>query len=225
MVLVHDTGAQIAVEAKLVLNPKVLCQICDRYSAHHRPGPDFRAVLVGKVSNMDLMDLAKLLRITVIVLGQNGRSVSYYGGNSTSKSRYWSQPKLPDVHPMKERDWAGLPYWWDNAPIERLKLPEYVPDVIAGDKSPVVMGDWKIKAMKVCVWVERQKVITRQNFKSLKIDPSRWMTGDWLERGAKRGEWVAGPYFPAESYRNSHPTVYAQIEADFEKWASSSGLI
>lgn len=49
ILLVHRIGGwQIGVEAKQTLNAKVLCQAIDgvRYNAD---GPDFRAVLVGRV--------------------------------------------------------------------------------------------------------------------------------------------------------------------------------
>lgn len=224
MVLVHETGAQVAVEAKLTLNAKVLTQVCDRYQDQHRPGPDFRAVLVAKVPNHDLVEIAKLLGVTIMFLGKDGANSTSYSVNKRPKCRVWSKPKLPDVEPLKEKRWGGLPHWWDNAPLERLPLPEYVPDVIAGDKSPVTLGSWKIKAMKVCVWVEMQGKITRAQFKALKISPSLWMNGNWLAKGDVRGEWVAGPGFPAASFKKMHPKVYDEIDFDFEKWAKEAGL-
>lgn len=225
MVLVHETGAQLAIEAKLTLNPKVLIQVCDRYQDQHRPGPDFRAVLVGKVQNKDLISISQMLGITVIVMGEDRGSVTSYGVNRSTKRRIWSRPKLPDVEPLKEKLWGDRENWWDNAPIDRLILPEYVPDVIAGDKSPVILGSWKIKAIKVCVWVEKYGKITRAHFKAIRISPSLWMNGHWLSKGENRGEWVAGPSFPASSYKKMHPKVYDEITFDLEKWAKEAGLL
>ena len=103
-------------------------------------------------------------------------------------------------------------------------LVAYVPDVIAGDKAPVIMGSWKIKAMKVCVWVESHGMITRSHFKALGIDPSRWMTGHWLKKGEVRGEWVAGPSFPSGKFKTEHSRVYDEITFDLEKWTKEAGL-
>jgi hypothetical protein len=224
MVLVHKTGAQLGVEAKLVLNPKVLVQVCETHPQYHRPGPDFRAVLVGKVTNPDLVQISKMLGITILTVSRKDGQVSSYDSNSRTGCDWFSRPELPKVEPLKEKQWGDNRRWIDCAPIERLKLPEYVPDVIAGDKAPVVMGAWKIKAMKVCVWVEANGKITRANFKSLGIDPSRWMTGDWLKKGEVRGEWIAGPSFPGESFKKLHSRVYDEITSDLEKWSKEAGL-
>lgn len=225
MVLVHSTGAQIGVEAKLKLNAKVLSQVCDFYGDIGRAGPDFRAVLVGGKPNVDLMNIARLLGVTVIFMGRDRETSSSYGVNRRPRQKVWSKPKLPDVEPMKDNRWAGRPYWNDLAPIERLKLPEYVPDVIAGDSAPVTLGHWKIKAIKVCVYLEKREFITRAEFKALRIDPSRWMNGIWLKKGEMRGQWVPGPSFPAATYKRLHPKVYDEIDFDFEKWAKEAGIL
>lgn len=224
MVLVHKTGAQVGVEAKLVLNPKVLVQVCESHPQFHSPGPDFRAVLVGKVTNSDLVGISKMLGITILTVSRKSRGESSYDSNSRTGCNWFSRPKLPKVEPLKEQRWGDNRRWLDCAPLKRLELPEYVPDVIAGDKSPVVMGVWKIKAMKVCVWVEAHGVITRAHFKALGIDPSRWMTGHWLKKGAVRGDWVAGPYFPAEQFKSVHSRVYSEVERDLDKWTKEAGL-
>lgn len=224
MVLAHETGAQVGVEAKLVLNPKVLVQVCESHPQYHRPGPDFRAVLVGKVTNTDLVEISKMLGITILTVSRKSRGVTSYDSNSRTGCKWFSRPRLPKTEPLKEKLWGDNHRWIDFAPIERVQLPEYIPDVIAGDKAPVIMGDWKIRAMKVCVWVEARGKITRAHFKALRIDPSRWMTGHWLRKGDVRGEWVAGPQFPAEQFKRIHPRVYDEITFDFEKWSKEAGL-
>lgn len=35
----------------------------------------------------------------------------------------------------------------------------------------------------------------------------------------KRGDWVAGPSFPGQPFKAQHPTVWAQIENDYDKWS------
>lgn len=79
--------------------------------------------------------------------------------------------------------------------------------------------DWKIKAMRVCVWVEKHHIITRAQFKKLGIDPSRWMNGHWLAAGDNRGDWVAGKSFPANQMRLEHPNIYEKIEAGIAEWS------
>lgn len=208
MVLVHASGVQIAVEAKLTLNAKVLCQAMPRFH-EIADGPDFRAVLVGRVQG-DLVPLAKHLHVTTLTLATRGRNFSL--------SRKLPEIKAAKYHP-KQYQWLDREDWYDLAPTERLKLPEYVPQNEAGHPAPMVLSDWKIKAMKVCQWVIRNKTITRAHFKALKIDPSRWMNGYWLEKAEGRGHWRAARAFPAASYQSQHPEVWAQIEADYPNWS------
>jgi hypothetical protein len=157
--------------------------------------------------------------------------------------RHWQRPKVgrfldmpgpwlptfdPDL-PKMEPEPSRLPHWWpswydhkdwiDEFPTQRHKLPDYVPEVAAGVPSPMILSDWKIKAMRVCVWVERNRIIERKQFRALGIDPSRWMTGHWLTRAPERGQWIAGPGFPADQFRREHPSVYAMVEADYEEWS------
>lgn len=229
MLLVHETGFQIGVEAKLRLNAKVVLQAADTcYRRGLGAGPDARAVLVpAGHNNSDLARLCKLLAITVVTV----RHTSAWRRKGDGE---WSiEPLLPKaqrVHGVDGKcDTNMSPFWkndrwFDLCPVEQAALPEYLPDVPAGTPSPVVLGRWKIQAIKVCIWVERHGAITRQHFKALGIDPSRWMTGHWLKKGAVRGEWVAGPGFPLEQFRAVHPTIVDQIDADFGTWSIENGL-
>jgi hypothetical protein len=219
MVLVHTTGAQIGIEAKLRLNAKVILQAVDRHSRHHLSGPDFRAVLVPQVS--ELGAVCTLLGLTVLVVRKVERGITEYDANRGKA--FFSRPRLPKVERIDH--WLGdRVSWYDQAPIDRLALPDYVPQVECGVPAPMTLSTWKVQAMRVCIWVERAGTIRREHFKALKIDPGRWMTGHWLQKGAARGDWVAGPHFPAASYRKHHGATYAQIEADFETWAAAAGL-
>lgn len=221
MVLVHDTGFQIGVEAKMRLNPKVILQAVDTgIMKGRKPGPDARAVLVphSTTTSSDLARLASLLSVTVISL----RRRTHW---EPQKPGSWAiTPDLPEAQNIiLGRFWTN-DQWFDLCPVARVKLPEYVPDVPAGTPSPMVLGRWKIQAIKVCIWVERHKAVTRQHFRALGIDPGRWMTGYWLKKGMVRGEWVAGPHFPLPQFRAQHPTIVDAIEADFDKWSVENGL-
>ena len=146
--------------------------------------------------------------------------------NSDHRNGFCAHPGLPRTNKPAPKVWLEG-HWWntsvnwfDMAPTRRLVLPEYVPEVAAGVPAPIVLSDWKIKAIRVCVVVVRRGSINRLLFRALAIDPSRWMDGHWLAPGNCRGEWVAGPRFPAEKWRADHPSVFAQIEADYEKWGA-----
>lgn len=238
ILLVHrESQVQIGIEAKLVFNTKVLCQAMESRGdrEYDRSGPDYRAVLVGK-SNHELRSIASNLGITVLSLDvkfkapKRGRfdwpdrqgpdfprfELSY----DSRLPEFRLSEYLPDANV-----WIDRVNWYDLAPTKRITLPEYVPDVEAGHPSPQKLSTWKIQAIKVCIWVEKQKTINRAQFKQLKIDPGRWMDGYWLQKSPIRGLWIAGKHFPAESYRKQHPSIYRQIEADFDAWSTSCGLV
>lgn len=224
MLLVHREGGwQIGVEAKLSLNAKVLVQAMERPGYLNGCGPDFRAVLVGKIVAENLT-IAKAMGLTVIAPKYVSRPD--YGRGWTKEGPHLPQfhPQLPEAERLARigdwwSDWGDHQDWFDRFPSDRLKLPEYVPEVAAGVPCPIILSDWKIKAMRVCIWVEKHQTITRPIFKKLGIDPSRWMTGHWLAAGKTRGDWIAGPYFPAPALRRDHPNIYAKIEADFPEWS------
>lgn len=230
MVLVHKSGFQIGIEAKLRLNAKVILQAVDTEVRRGTgPGPDARAVLVpkGKDLHSDLARLCRLLSVTIITVEPTSE------WNRKRDGEWTLRPALPEPQRLHGMDgeidttcrmfWNN-DEWFDQCPISQAKLPEYVPDVPAGHPSPVVLGRWKIQAIKVCVWVERYGVITRAHFKALGIDPGRWMTGYWLQKGKNRGNWVAGPSFPFEQYKATHPTIVEKVIADFNTWSVENGL-
>lgn len=232
VLLVHRVGGwQIGVEAKKRLNAKVLVQATDRLS--YSQGPDFRAVLVGNASK-DLLDVAKRMGITVITPQPMVRRQTYGGSPCRDYIGYQGPlapmfaPELPEVEALEKvgswwsTDW--LDTWFDFFPESRHRLPDYVPDVAAGVPSPIVLSDWKIKAMRVCILVERNQTITRAHFRALGIDPGRWMNGYWLKAGDARGVWVAGPRFPADQLRREHPTTWSKVAADYDDWSAKVKL-
>lgn len=224
MLLVHREGGwQVGVEAKLALNTKVLIQ-ADGRGHRWTVGPDFRAVLVAK-TNPELETLAKRLGFTVIRPKQAGQwSWPKFNGFNRRPG-----PPIPTFHPplpeterlVKIREWWSdwSPHWLDCYPLEREKVPEFVPEVKAGVPSPMILSDWKIAAMRLCIWLRRNRSITRAHFKAFKIDPSRWMNGHWLCPGLDRGVWEIGPSFPAEQFEREHPNIWAKLEATYEEWS------
>lgn len=225
MLLVHKNGMQIGVEAKLTLNAKVLVQATE--NMRRVAGPDYRAVLVGRVIAENAV-IASRLGLTVITLDVKWsgprRGFLHQGPPRPQFALGWNcrLPEFPLAgYDAKAGRWQDRENWHDFCPETRLALPEYLPDVGAGHSAPQTLSDWKIKAIKICVWVEINQRINRSVFRSLKIDPGRWMDGYWLQKGNQRGWWVAGNAFPASRLRKQHPEVYAQVEADFPVWSKS----
>lgn len=204
LLLAHDSGCQIGVEAKLTLNPKVLDQSLPGRWADDC-GPDFRAVLVPDDGLQHYTaNLACHLGLTVISVrtrkGWNGTVGYDYG------------PHLPDPKSLYDRlDW---PDW---CPAQRCKLPDYIPDVSGGRSSPVQLSEWKIRAIKLLILLERRGYVTRRDMKALQISSTRWTDHyhGFLSPGPDG--YVRNARTP--DLRAQHPTNWGQIEADFETWS------
>ena len=210
LLLAHPSGEQIGIEAKLSLNAKVLEQaLPSRWSAASAPGPDYRAVLVPADGvQHHLASICLHLGVALI-------TVSGYDG-CEGKSYHFS-PGLPDLSST-----YGLKDWPNWCPAERCKLPDYVPDVTGGHAAPVQLSEWKIKAIKLLILLERNGSVTRRDMKALGLSPTRW-TDHY------HGFLTAGPNGYSRNDRTpdlraQHPTNWAQIEADFEVWGLGLGL-
>jgi hypothetical protein len=208
LLLVHPTGVQIGIEAKLTLNAKVLEQALPGRWADPA-GPDFRAVLVPSDGLQNhLRTIAHHLGIVAITVRRVGSDPSWSGHHQIS-------PTLPDpetdyVHSLK--DW---PNW---CPITRCAVPDYVPDVTGGHSSPVTLSPWKIKAIKLLILLERNGAVTRRDMNALGLSPSRWTDRfhGFLTPGAEGG-YVRNSRTP--DLKAQHPTNWAQIEADYDTWS------
>ncbi len=199
-------GFQIGVEAKLRLNAKVICQAAEFVGHHYvaQAGPDCRAVLIPHGVSTELAGLCPRLGITVIKL-----EPEHDIGWTRRPPRF--TPDLPSpTNSHSERSWYEL------CPVERITLPDWVPDVAAGNSAPIALTDWKIRAIKIVVLLERNGFVTRKDFAAIAISMSRWTQEKWLVQGAKH-QWVAGPNLP--DFKKQHPVNYPQIEADYLKWA------
>lgn len=202
LLLVHCDGYQLGIEAKLSLNAKVLDQALEgQHALWGEDGPDYRAVLVpeGKCQ-LHMHNLAQAVGIRIL-----------------------------KAYPDKARRYAGLPdensnyeRWPNWLPSKRCRLPDYVPDVDAGNASPLMLTVWKIKAIKLMIVLERRGYVTRADMKALQISPTRW-TDSWngfLERG--ESGYIRGKRTP--DLKTQHPTNYAEIEADFDEWAKAAAI-
>ncbi len=218
---VAPDGFQIGVQAKLALNPAVVCQALDEegWLGASAVGPDCRAVLVPAAKAQSGMTrICAALGVTVIKgagpgaitkRGLIAQETSSWGGRV---HRAAFEPELPIT-----RDPWTMQRWFDLCTSVRHTLPEYVPDVAAGASGPVQLTDWKVRAIKIAVLAQRRGYVTRADFADLKISIHRWLTLAWLTyHPSDRGKLVPHrmPDFKAQ-----HPRNYAEIEADFEKWA------
>lgn len=205
----NRTGAQIGIEAKLSLNPKVLIQALPDHNWWSPRGPDFRAVLVPAPDlQLCVSGIAKHLGITVITARPQTSYRNEHAG--------WNfGPELPD-----ESDSYGMREWPHWLPAERCNLPEYIPDVTGGHSAPIALTQWKIKAIRLMILLDRRGYVTRKDMNALQISPTRWTDGyhGFLARDADKGGFVRCDRTP--DLRAQHPTNYAQIEADFDKWGA-----
>jgi hypothetical protein len=213
LLLVHETGVQIGIEAKLILNPKVLEQALPGHWFDDR-GPDFRAALVPDDGlQHHLSSIAAHLGVTVLTLRARRH---FRTGEITG---YDFSPHLPDPGSLYDLD--HWPHW---LPAERCKVPAYVPDVTGGRASPVCLSEWKIAAIKLLLVLERRGYVTRADMRALRISPTRW-TDHWngfLSPDPARGGYVANGRTP--DLKAQHPTNWTQIEADFDAWTKEAGI-
>lgn len=205
LLLVHDDGYQVGVEAKLSLNAKVLDQaLVGQNATYGRDGPDYRAVLVpeGKIQ-LHLGRIADAIGIRVLTA-------------HLPEPFAHSSLQLPD----EDSDYCRWPNWM---PTERCLLPEYIPDVAAGCAAPVQLTPWKVKAIRLMILLERRGSVTRADMKAIGISPTRWCSHyhGFLDPGPARN-YIRGKRTP--DLKAQHPTNWAQIEADMPKWQADLNL-
>jgi hypothetical protein len=196
----NSDGFQIGIQAKLKLNAEVIAQTLEDGYWPCDAGPDCRAVLVPDGVAGHFGKIAACLGLTVLQVRPPYRP-GVYGPAFT--------PDLPD----ERHDWAQRD-WFEQCPVKRHELPEYVPDVAAGASAPLQLTKWKIAAIKIAVTLEQRGYVTRADFKQHRIDHRRWVAQGWLK--AKAGRYLAGQAAP--NFKAQHPVVWEQIAADAVKW-------
>jgi len=220
-----EDGFQIGVEAKLRLNAKVIAQVLEGggYWSSDLPQPDCRAVLIPSRCGDGLEKVCEALGITIIRLVEARRDEKgeivwskYIPSYIETPDHGSTMPLRPPLPKLSDGAWGED--WFERCPAKRCELPDYVPDVVAGDKAPVALTLWKIRAIKLAVLLDKRGYITRKDFKHFKVSISRWVDpySGWLVKDGQGG-WVAGTDFP--DFKAQHPVNYIEIEADFEKWA------
>lgn len=201
----RETGIQLGLEAKLSLNLKVVTQALPGWHREDE-GPDYRGVLVPEYAvQHGMSEIVQRLGIGVIAI---------------QPPEMWG-PRTSITLPDEMRAWSYSRDWHPWLPTRRCEVPDYVPDVIGGKPSPVQLTDWKVRAIKLLILLDRRGFVTRADLKHFGLSPSRWTCpGGYL--APKDGAFVR--YERTPDFRRDHPTNTAQIEADFDKWAPPPSL-
>lgn len=198
LLLVGPDGTQVGLEAKLTLNAKVVDQalagVHSRWSRFD--GPDYRGVIVPQVGRqLHLERICGVIGIGIISLANEENGVRRGLNLPTVFGRVW-------------------PCW---GPADRCPVPDYVPDVTAGVAAPVKLTDWKVRAIKLSIVLDRKGWVDRSMMRALGISPSRWCDPyQGFLRQDQRGQYVRCDATP--DFRKQHPVNYAQIEADVAQW-------
>lgn len=195
VLVVHTSGRQIGVEAKMQLNAKVCDQILPSYNYDAPRGPDHRLVIVPYISD-GAKGIAKMLRM----LGVEVWEASVH--RSTDKPFYIDSK-------IRQCD-AEYCYWepalFDWNPAERLPLPQTMPEVQAGVPSPSRLTPWKEGALRVLAHLEVHGSITRKQICEYGISPSMWTQAGWLDRG-DQGHWIENLETPRH-HSTRNPLAY-----------------
>jgi hypothetical protein len=213
----EETGLQIGVEAKLELNAKVICQALEGISnSWAQTGPDYRAVLVPfDAQRPDLVPLCGYCGVTILTVHPNQTYRFVDGGYREVQDGWKCNTYLPSQAGREFSDRG----WYPWLPTERMKLPDYIPDVRAGVKSPLQLTPWKISAIKLMILLEKRGWVTRRDIQALQMSPTMWCQpfGGYLKPSEKKRAYIAGPRTP--DFRSQHPRNYAEIEADWPTWS------
>ncbi|SDR11298.1 hypothetical protein SAMN04515695_2832 [Pseudovibrio sp. Tun.PSC04-5.I4] len=204
-------GLQIGVEAKLRLSAKVISQAGESAHEVDQPGPDCRAVLIPKGSNLDFQPVCKLLCLQIIEIeSPESKRLS---------TKHWYHPNLP-----KPGRASSAGYFKEFYPQSRHLLPEIVPAVPAGKSSPIKLTPWKIKAIKLDVLLKRHGVVTRKIFKALGLSTTLFLYSDkkWMQRCQPKGAWERGPNFP--DLQKGCEENYEELEKRYTTWSKTLPL-
>lgn len=203
---VHDDGRQIGVEAKLALNAKVAEQIlpgaCDQFFEH--PGPDYRIVIVSKITPASAGIARMLAMLGVAVLAPDQCRTSR--GDAYSFS----------FHNLLEArgtdTFFGIQYLYDWNPPVRCHVPALLQALPAGVPSPIKLTPWKEKAVKILALMRAQGHITGKQIAAHGHAVTRWTQPNglkhaWLKKSEVRGQWIETEHMP--DFDKQHPELYA----------------
>ncbi len=211
---VHEDGRQIGVQAKLTLNAKVAEQILprERDDYNEKPGPDYRLVIVHKLSNASegIARMLAMFGIQVITPRQS----------RSSQGEVWT---FGEFHNLLEASGHassyGRQYLFDWNPATRCAVPSVLQNLPAGVPSPIRITPWKEAAVKVLALLRKQGFITAKQIANFGIGVTTWTQPQgskqaWLAKGAVRGQWVETEFMPP--YDIQHPELFALAQQALE---------
>ncbi|MDP2141343.1 MAG: hypothetical protein Q8L20_11080 [Gammaproteobacteria bacterium] len=215
ILVVHESGRQIGVEAKLQLNAKVADQILPsrHWYSQDGKGPDHRLVIVRSITeaNAGIAKMLKMMGVDVWspwVSEQSRRNPITRDYEIFTKVEFQISTKLWEDDRCSKADhhnghWACALYDWN--PKERLQVPGAVPNHPAGVPAPVRMTPWKQAAVRVFARLRKQGYITTKQIAAEGCSPTVW-TQKWLDRHAERGKWIETDRLPALD--KQHPELF-----------------
>lgn len=204
---VHEDGRQIGVEAKLTLNAKVAEQILpgERDDYNEKPGPDYRLVIVHKLTTASegIARMLAMLGIRVITPRQS----------RSSQGEVWTFGEFHNLLEARGQTASyGHQYLFDWNPATRCTVPSVLQNLPAGVPSPLRITPWKEAAVKVLALLRKQGFITAKQISNFGIGVTIWTQPQgnkqaWLAKGSTRGQWIETEFTPP--YDTLHPELFA----------------
>lgn len=220
VLVVHEDGRQIGVEAKMALNAKVADQILPSLGDefYGRPGPDHRLVIVSRITDASAGIRKMLEHLGVRVLAAS-RCSSVKGQEHAfgiQHNLFWPEKNFPR--------WGYYNRMFDWWPEERCQVPSVVTNLPAGVPSPVRLTPWKESALRVIAQMRHQGFITAKQIASYGIGVTAWTQSPgskpaWLARGTSRGQWLETEHMPA--FDKQHPDAYAMAVTEIAEKANA----
>lgn len=181
VLVAHEDGRQIGVEAKLQLNAKVADQILpgEQWHSWGRGGPDHRLVIVRSITEANA-GIAKMLGMLGVhvwaprVTHRIKERVPFEYEDCAEfdvHGKLWMSEEAakPPMHEKYGHSWLA---WFDWNPEQRIVLPEFPPSVPAGVPAPVQMTPWKMAAIRVLARLRVQGYITAKQIVAEGVSPS-----------------------------------------------------
>jgi hypothetical protein len=192
--LLVKAGVQIGIEAKLRPTLHLLAQAVDHCGlnawAGHLRGPQYVGLLVPERDG-DLRVIALALGFSVIYPDIRR------AWREDEKDRI-TWPKLD----KEIRTWTPLHF------EEPAWTPPIVPTVAAGVPSPIILTEWKIRALRLIARLAVRGWVTAKDLRDFGMSCSRWYH-HWLIPGEQKGRWIRRREIPGPEHQ--HPDIYAQL--------------
>ena len=216
---VHADGRQIGVQAKLSLNAKVAEQVlpCERDDFSEMPGPDYRLVIVHKLTTASegIARMLAMLGIRVLTPRQS----------RSSQGDVWTFGEFNHLLEASGQTTSyGHQYLFDWNPATRCTVPSVLQNLPAGVPSPIRITPWKEAAVKVLALLRKQGFITAKQISNFGIGVTTWTQPQgskraWLAKGSARGQWVETEFMPP--YDTQHPELFALAQLALEEQTGS----